>query len=61
LASIPARHLVVSLPAFSAHGGRRLVDRYREMMGRLIAGRGWATHELVFEHELVFCLDAGPR
>jgi 16S rRNA (guanine(1405)-N(7))-methyltransferase len=61
LASIPARHLVVSLPAFSAHGGRRLVDRYREMMARLVDGRGWATVELLFEHEVVFCLDQGVR
>lgn len=61
LASIPARHVVVSLPAFSAHGGRRLVDRYREMMGRLIEGRGWTTKGLLFEHEVVFCLDTGPR
>ena len=60
LASIPARHLVVSLPAFSAHGGRGLVERYRDMMGRLIDGRGWATHELLFEHEVVFCLERLP-
>lgn len=59
LASIPARHLVVSLPAFSAHGGRGLVGRYRDMMGRLIEGKGWATHELLFAHEVVFCLDTG--
>lgn len=57
LASIPARHLVVSLPAFSAHGGRGLVERYRDMMGRLVDGRGWPVHELLFEHEVVFCLD----
>jgi 16S rRNA (guanine(1405)-N(7))-methyltransferase len=57
LAAIPARYLVVSLPAFSAHGGRGLVERYRDMMGRLIEGRGWAAHELLFEHEVVFCLD----
>jgi 16S rRNA (guanine(1405)-N(7))-methyltransferase len=61
LASIPARHLVISLPAFSAHGGRRLVERYREMMGRLIAGRGWGVHEILFEHEVVFCLDTRPE
>jgi 16S rRNA (guanine(1405)-N(7))-methyltransferase len=60
LASIPARHLVVSLPAFSAHGGRRLVERYRDMMGRLIEGRRWGVHELSFEHEVVFCLDTRP-
>jgi 16S rRNA (guanine(1405)-N(7))-methyltransferase len=61
LARIPARRLVVSLPAFSAHGGRRLVERYRDMMARLIDGRGWATHEILFEHELVFCLDTRPE
>lgn len=61
LASIPARHLVVSLPAFSAHGGRRLVERYRDMMRRLIEGRGWAMHELSFEHEVAFCLDTRPE
>jgi len=61
LARIPAQHLVVSLPAFSAHGGRRLVERYREMMKHLIEGKGWATQELSFEHEVVFCLDKGPR
>ncbi|MCA9706332.1 MAG: hypothetical protein KDK70_10830 [Myxococcales bacterium] len=60
LAAIPARHLVVSLPAVSAHGGRRLVDRYRVMMEGLVRGRGWATHELLFEHEVVFCLDTRP-
>lgn len=60
LASIPARHLVVSLPAFSAHGGRRLDQRYREMMAALVAGQGWVTHELSFEHEVVFCLDTEP-
>jgi 16S rRNA (guanine(1405)-N(7))-methyltransferase len=61
LASIPARHLVVSLPAFSAHGGRRLEERYRGMMAALVEGRGWVMHELMFEHEVVFCLDTGPR
>lgn len=60
LASIPARHLVVSLPAFSAHGGRSLVERYREMMARLLDGRSWGVHELSFEHEVVFCLDTEP-
>ena len=60
LAALPARHLVVSLPAVSAHGGRRLTDRYREMMQRLTQGRGWVTHELLFAQEVVFCLDTQP-
>ena len=60
LAAIPARHLVVSLPAVSAHGGRRLVEPYRAMMGRFTEGRGFTTHELLFEHEIVFCIDTEP-
>lgn len=60
LASIPVRRWVISLPAFSAHGGRGLVGRYREMMSRLVEGRGWPMHELLFEHEVVFCLDTEP-
>ncbi|MCX4246245.1 class I SAM-dependent methyltransferase [Paraliomyxa miuraensis] len=60
LASMPVRRWVISLPAFSAHGGRGLVGRYRDMMARLCEGRGWATHELLFPHEVVFCLDTGP-
>ena len=60
LAAIPARHLVVSLPAVSAHGGRRLVEPYRAMMGRFTEGRGFTTHELLFEHEIVFCIYPGP-
>lgn len=59
LATIPARHLVISLPAVSAHGGRRLVDRYRHMMDTLLDGRNWIWEELLFPHEVVFCIDTG--
>ncbi len=61
LAAIPARHLVVSLPAVSAHGGRRLVDHYRSMIARLLEGREWTCRELLFPHEIVFCLDTRPE
>lgn len=57
LAAIPARHVVVSLPAVSAHGGRRLVEPYRSMMATMIEGHDFAMQELLFEHEIVFCID----
>ncbi|MEM9454050.1 MAG: hypothetical protein AAGF11_07715 [Myxococcota bacterium] len=60
LAALPAQHLVVSLPAISAHGGRRLTTHYRQMIHRLVDGRGWAIQEIGFEHEVVFCLDTRP-
>ncbi|MCA9654563.1 MAG: hypothetical protein H6712_17575 [Myxococcales bacterium] len=60
LAAIPARHLVVSLPAVSAHGGRRLEEPYRALMARLTEGWDVPVRELSFPHELVFCIDTGP-
>lgn len=57
LAALPARHLVISLPAVSAHGGRRLEEPYRGLMTRLVEDRPWSMRELAFPHELVFCID----
>jgi len=54
LAALPVRHLVVSFPSISTHGGRNLVKRYREFFTKLIAGRDWPVTELMFEGELVF-------
>lgn len=57
LASMRARHLVISFPSVSTHGGRNLVRRYREFFQQLIEGKGWSTSELLFEGELVFCVE----
>ena len=47
--------LVVSFPTISTHGGRSLVNRYREFYAQLIDGHNWPTTELMFDGELVFC------
>ena len=54
LAALPVRHLVISFPSISTHGGRNLVNRYREFFDKLIAGRSWPVTELLFAGELVF-------
>ena len=53
--SLNVRHLVLSFPTVSTHGGRNLVTRYREFLTQLIAGQNWPTTELMFEGEMVFC------
>ena len=54
LAALPVRYLVISFPSISTHGGRSLVNRYREFFHKLTAGRGWPVTELMFDGELVF-------
>lgn len=57
LQALRVRWLVVSFPTVSTHGGRNLTDRYRDFMHELVAGQAWPVTELLFEGELVFCID----
>lgn len=59
LEALAVRYLVLSFPEVSTHGGRNLVNRYREFMGQLIAGHDWLVTELLFEGELVFVVEKG--
>lgn len=56
LEAIQARWLVISFPRVSTHGGRDLTDRYRDFMFQLLEGTNWAATELLFDGELVFCV-----
>lgn len=60
LLGLRARHLVVTFPTISTHGGRNLTDRYRAFFYELIAGCDWPATELLYDSELVFCVDKGP-
>jgi len=57
LEAIRARWLVISYPTISTHGGRNLTNRYRDFMMQLLAGKSWPVTELLFEGELVFCIE----
>jgi 16S rRNA (guanine(1405)-N(7))-methyltransferase len=54
LQALPVRHLVVSFPTVSTHGGRSLVKRYREFFEELVEDEEWPVEELMFEGEMVF-------
>jgi 16S rRNA (guanine(1405)-N(7))-methyltransferase len=57
LEALKVKTLVVSFPAISLHGGRSLVEMYRRYFGEMIAGKGWRVVELLFDSELVFCVE----
>jgi 16S rRNA (guanine(1405)-N(7))-methyltransferase len=54
LLDLPVRYLVVSFPTVSTHGGRSLVNRYRQFFAELVADVNWPVTELMFEGEMVF-------
>ena len=57
LEALNVHWLVLSFPTISTHGGRNLTNRYREFMHQLIEGHDWPVTELLFEGELVFCIE----
>ncbi|MBP8059820.1 MAG: hypothetical protein KA314_28615 [Chloroflexi bacterium] len=57
LEALRVRHIVLSFPEVSTHGGRNLVNRYRDFCHQLIANHDWPITELLFEGELVFCIE----
>jgi 16S rRNA (guanine(1405)-N(7))-methyltransferase len=59
LEALQVRHVVISFPTISQHGGRNLTGRYRDYFHELIQGHPWSATELLFEGELVFCVDKG--
>ncbi len=54
LTALPVHYLVISFPSISTHGGRNLVNRYREFFDKLTVGHEWPATELMFTGELVF-------
>ena len=59
--SIKSRWLLVSLPPAGLTGRRNLVEGHRQLVYQAVAGLPWQVTEVLFENELVFCIDKGPR
>jgi len=63
VASVPARHVVVSFPTASL-GGRRdrgMLATYRRRMEQICAQRVWTVREHLYDSELAYVIDkAGP-
>lgn len=57
LEALRVKTLVVSFPTISLHGGRSLVEMYRRYFSEMIAGKPWRVSELLFDSEMVFCVE----
>lgn len=57
--SLNVRYLLVSLPSTNLTGSRSMIDGQRILVERNIKGLPWTVQELVFETEIVFCIDKG--
>jgi len=56
LLSLPARWILVSLPVQSLSGRYNLLEKQRRLMQRVLADLDWLAEEVLFENEVVFCL-----
>lgn len=54
---LKARFLVISLPTQSLRGRYDLLERQRALVRGIILGKPWQVQEILFEGEIVFCID----
>jgi 16S rRNA (guanine(1405)-N(7))-methyltransferase len=59
--ALRVRYLLVSLPTNSLSGRHNLVERQRRLVYNTLSGLPWQVSELMFDSELVFCIDRQPN
>lgn len=57
--ALRVRWLLVSLPPAGLTGRSSLIDGQRRLVYQTIAGLDWPVTEILFQNELVFCIDKG--
>lgn len=57
--SLNVRYLLVSLPSANLTGSRSMIDGQRILVDRTLKGLPWKVEELIFDTEIVFCIDKG--
>lgn len=55
--NIPARYLLVSLPTASLTGKHSKLDQDRRLIKQSLEDLPWPVHEIIFENEIVFCIE----
>lgn len=55
--ALNVRFLIVSLPSANLSGSRSMLEGQRILVKRAIEGFPWTVEELLFETEIVFCID----
>lgn len=57
--AVPAKYLLVSLPTASLTGRRSMLDQDHRLIDQAVSGLSWKVHEILFENEIVFCIEKG--
>jgi 16S rRNA (guanine(1405)-N(7))-methyltransferase len=57
--SLNVRYLLVSLPSANLTGSRSMIDGQRILVERTVKGLPWTVQELIFDTEIVFCINKG--
>ena len=55
--ALRVHYLLVSLPTRSLNGKHRLLEGHRNMVYNIIISQPWKVTEILFDNELVFCID----
>ena len=58
--SIPVKYLLVSLPTVSLNGKHDKIDQHKRLVYETIEDYNWPVTEILFENELVFCIQKQP-
>lgn len=54
---LKTRWLLVSLPTHSLNGRNDLTEKHRRLVYGILEQQDWQVQELLFENEMVFCID----
>jgi 16S rRNA (guanine(1405)-N(7))-methyltransferase len=55
--AVQARHLLISLPTVNLNGNHSLIDQQRRLVARTVDGLNWKVIEILFQNEIVFCIE----
>lgn len=58
--ALDVKYLLVSLPTRNLTGQHSLLDRQRSLVSNTLKGLNWKVEELVFQDEMVFCIQPSP-
>ncbi len=59
--ALDVKHLLVSLPTRNLTGQHSLLERQRNLVGNTLQGLDWKVEELIFQDEIVFCIQPVVR
>ena len=59
--ALDVKYLLVSLPTRNLTGQHSLLERQRSLVNTTLKGLDWKVEELIFQDEIVFCIQPGVK